>query len=172
MYSSFKDNIWGADLTDMQLISKVKTGLRFLLCVIDIYSKYVLVLLMLFKIILKESNRRPNKIWVDKGSEFYNISFKKWLKDNDIKMYSIHNERKSVIAERFIRTLKNKIYKYMSSVSKNVYIDKLDDIVGEYNNRYYRTIKMKHVDVIKIIHILILRKKLIIKIQNLKQVIM
>ena len=77
MYSSFKDNIWGADLTDMQLISKVKTGFRFLLCVIDIYSKYVLVLLMLFKIILKESNRRPNKIWVDKGSEFYNISFKK-----------------------------------------------------------------------------------------------
>ena len=147
MYSSFRDNIWGADLTDMQLISKVKTGFRFLLCVIDIYSKYVLVLLMLFKIILKESNRRPNKIWVDKGSEFYNISFKKWLKDNDIKMYSIHNERKSVIAERFIRTLKNKIYKYMSSISKNVYIDKLDDIVNEYNNTYHKTIKMKPIDV-------------------------
>ena len=61
-------------------------------------------------------------------------------------MYSIHNEGKSVVAKRFIRTLKTKIYKYMTSVSKNVYIDKLDDIVGEYNNTY-RTIKMKPVDV-------------------------
>ena len=62
-------------------------------------------------------------------------------------MYSVHNEGKSVVAERFIRTLKNKIYKYMTSVSKNVYIDKLDDIVDEYNNTYHRTIKMKPVDV-------------------------
>ena len=78
------------------------------------------------------------------------------LKDNDIEIYSIHNEGKSVVAERFIRTLKQtkivmyfqtKIYKYMTSVSKNVYIDKLDDIVGEYNNTYHRTIKMKPVDV-------------------------
>ena len=83
---------------------------------------------------MKESDRKPNKIWVDKGSEFYNNSFKKWLKDNDIEMYSIHNEGKSVAAGRFIRTLKAKIYKYMTSISKNVYIDKLDDIVNEYNN--------------------------------------
>ena len=55
--------------------------------------------------ILKESDIKPNKIWVDKGSKFYNNSFKKWLKDNDIEMYSIHNEGKSVVAERFIRTL-------------------------------------------------------------------
>ena len=61
-------------------------------------------------------------------------------------MYSIHNEEKSVVAERFIRTLKTKIYKYMTSVPKNVYINKLDDIVGEYNNTYYRTIKMKLAD--------------------------
>ena len=62
-------------------------------------------------------------------------------------MYSTHNEGKSVVAERFIRTLKNKIYKYMTSISKNVYIDKLDDIVNEYNNTYHRTIKMKPIDV-------------------------
>ena len=66
---------------------------------------------------------------MNKESDFYNSSFKKWLKDNDIKMYSTNNEGKSVIAERFVRTLKNKIYKYMTSISKNVYIDKLDDIV-------------------------------------------
>ena len=62
-------------------------------------------------------------------------------------MYSTHNEGKSVVAERFIRTLKNKIYKYMTSISKNVYIDKLDDIVNEYKNTYHRTITMKPVDV-------------------------
>ena len=62
-------------------------------------------------------------------------------------MYSIHNKEKSAVAEKFIRTLKTKIYKYMTSISKNVYIDKLDDIVNEYNNTYHRTIKMKPVDV-------------------------
>ena len=96
---------------------------------------------------MKESNRKPNKIWVDKGSEFYNNFFRKWLKDNDIEMYSINNEGKYIVAERFIRRLKTKIYKYMILVSKNVYIDKLDDIVSEYNNTYHRTIKMKPVDV-------------------------
>ena len=102
---------------------------------------------MLFQKILDNSSRKPNKIWVDKESEFYNSSFKKCLKDNDIEMYSTHNEGKSVVAERFIRTLKNKIYKHMTAVSKNVYIDKLDDIVNEYNNTYHRTIKIKPVDV-------------------------
>ena len=63
-------------------------------------------------------------------------------------MYSIHNEGKSVVAERFIRTLKTKIYKYMTAISKNMYIDKLDDIINEYNNTYHRRIKMKPVDVI------------------------
>ena len=70
---------------------------------------------------MKESNRKPKNIWVDKGSEFCNNSFKKWLKDNDTEMYSINNEGKSVIAERFIRTLKNKIFKHMAAVSENVY---------------------------------------------------
>ena len=77
-------------------------------------------------------------------------------------MYSTHNEGKSVVAERFIKTLKNKIYKYMTSISKNVYIDKLEDIVDEYNNTYHKTIKD---------NLLILRKTLIIKIQNFKLVI-
>ena len=141
----------------MQLISKFNKGFRFSLCAIDIFSKYAWVvplkdkkgatIVHAFQKILDKSGQKSNKIWVDKGSEFYNNSFKKWLKDNDIEMYSIHNEGKSVVAERFIRTLKTKIYKYMTSVSKNVYIDKLDDIVGQYNNTYHRTIKIKLVDV-------------------------
>ena len=104
---------------------------------------------MPFQSILKQSNssRKPNKIWVDKGSEFYNASFKKWLRDNDIVMYSTNNEGKSILAERFIRMLKSKIYKYMTSISKNVYIVKLDDIVNEYSNAYHTAIKMKPTDV-------------------------
>ena len=142
----------------MQLLSRYNKGIRFLLCVIDIFSKYAWVvplkdkkgisIVKAFQIILKQSNsRKPNKIWVDKGAEFYNASFKKWLQDNDIVMYSTHNEGKSVVAERFIRTLKSKIYKYMTSISKNVYINKLDDIVNEYNNTYHTTIKIKPIDV-------------------------
>ena len=128
-----------------------------LLCFIDIFSKYTWVVPLkdnkgariadAFQKALKESNTKPNKIWVDKGSEFYNNFFKKWLNDNDIETYSIHNEGKSVVPERFIRTLKTKIYKYMTSVSKNAYIDKLDDIVSEYNNTYHRKFKMKPGDV-------------------------
>ena len=98
-----------------------------------------------FQNILDESNLKPNKVWVDKGSEFNNRSMKSFWQNNDIEMYSMYNEGKSVISERFIRTLRSKIYKYMTSVSKNVYIDKLDDIVNKYNNTYYRTIKMKPV---------------------------
>ena len=90
---------------------------------------------------LKKSNQKLNKIWVDKGSEFYNSSFKKWLKDNDIDMHSTHNKGKSVVAERFIKTLKTKIYKCMTSISQNVYIDKLDDIVNEYNNTYIEQVR-------------------------------
>ena len=157
VYSTFKDNIWGVDLAGMQLLSKYNKGIRFLLCVIDIFSKYAWVvpfkdkkgirIVKAFQIILKQSNRKTNKIWVDKGSEFYNAYFRKWLLDNDAVMYSTHNEGKSVVAERFIRTLKSKIYKYMTSISKNVYIDKLDDIVDEYNKTYHTTIKMKPIDV-------------------------
>ena len=76
-----------------------------------------------FQSILDNSKSKPNKIWVDQGSEFCNNFFKKWLKDNNIEMYSTHNEGKSVVAERFIRTLKNEIYKHMTAISKNVYFN-------------------------------------------------
>ena len=126
VYSAFKDNVWGADLADMQLINKFNKGFRFLLCVIDIFSKDAWAVPLkdkkgvsianAFQKILNDSQRKPNNIWVDKGSEFYNKSMKSWLQDNDIVMYLTHNEGKSVVAERFIKTLKNKIYKYMTSL--------------------------------------------------------
>ena len=157
VYSSFKDNIWGAGLADMQLLSKFNKGIKYLLCVIDLFSKYAFIvplndkkgisIINAFQNVLNKSKRKPNKIWVNKGSEFYNAFFKKWLQDNDIVVYSTNNEGKSVVAEIFIRTLKSKIYKYMTSISKNVYIDKLDAIVNKYNNTYHTTIKMKPIDV-------------------------
>ena len=147
----------------MQLISKYNKGIRYLLCVIDLFSRYACVIPLKnkkgdgivegFKKILddsenaKHSNRKPNKIWVDHGSEFYNNKFKKFLKENDIEMYSTFNEGKSVVAERFVRTLKNKIDKHMTTIGKNVYFNDLDDIVDKYNNTVHSSIKMKPKDV-------------------------
>ena len=102
---------------------------------------------MLFNNNNNNDKTKLNKIWLDKGSEFYNKSIKSFLQNNDIEMYSINNEGKSVISERFIKTLKYKVYKYMTKVSINVCIDKLDDIVNKYNNTYHSTIKIKPVDV-------------------------
>ena len=101
---------------------------------------------MLFKNILIESNRKPKKIWVDKSKEFYDRSMKSWLQDNNKKMHSTHSKGKSVLANKFIRTLKNLIYKYMTSLSKNVYIDNLDCIVNQYNNIYHRKINLNAFD--------------------------
>ena len=139
VYSQFKDNIWGVDLADMQSLSRKDKGIKYLLCAIDLYSKYAFVIPLkdkkgisivnAFNKIIKQSNRKLNKIWVDEGGEFYNNVFGKWLSDNDINMYSTYNEGKSVVAERFVRTLKNKLYKHMTATGKNIYYDVLDDVV-------------------------------------------
>ena len=157
VYSSFTNNIWGVDLADKQSISKYNKGIKYLLCVIDLFSKYVWVILIkdkkgtsivnAFKRILSDSNRKSNKIEVDQGSEFYNKFFKDFLEINKIKIYSTHNEGKSVVAERFIWTLKNKIFKHVSAISKSIYFDVLDDIVQKYNNTVHKTIKMKPIEV-------------------------
>ena len=86
-------------------------------------------------------------MWVDEGGEFYNKLFKRFLTINNIEMYSAYNEEKSVVAERFIRTLKNELFKHMTAVSKNVSFDVLDNIVNKYNNFVHRSIKMKPIDV-------------------------
>ena len=149
VYSRFKDNIWGVDLADMQSLSKKNKGIKYLLCAIDLFSKCTFAVTLkdkkgisitnAFKKILKQSDRKPNKIWVDQGGEFYNHVLKKCLSDNDIIMYSTLNEGKSVVAERFIRTLKKKLYKHMTATGKNVYYDVLDDVVNEYNNTKHIT---------------------------------
>ena len=86
--------------------------------VVPLKDKKRISIVNAFQSILNKSKTKPNKIWVDKGSEFYNASFKKWLQDNDIIIYSTNNEGKSMVAERFITTLKSKIYKYITSLKK------------------------------------------------------
>ena len=125
------------------------------MCAIDLFSKYAWVvplkdkrgitIVNAFQKIISKG-RKPNKVWVDQGGEFYNKLSKRFLKINNIKMCSTYNEGKSVAAERFIRMLKSKIFKHMTTISKNVYFDVLDDIVNKYNNTVHRTIKMKPVD--------------------------
>ena len=137
----------------MQSLSRYNKEIRYLLSAIDLFSKYAWVvpikgasIVHAFKKIISEG-RKPNKIWVDQGSEFYNKSFTDFLKMNNIEMYSTFNEGKSVVAERFIRTLKNKIFKHMAAISKNVCV--LHDIVNKYNNTVHKAIKMEPIDVTK-----------------------
>ena len=127
-YSSYRYNIWGVYLADMQLISEFNNGIRFLLYVIGVFSKCAWIIplndkigaaiINLFQSILNDSKRKPNTIWVDTGSEFYNGLMKLWLEKYDIELYSTHNEGKSVVPERFTRTLKSRVYQYMTSISK------------------------------------------------------
>ena len=146
----------GRYLADMQSLSKYNKGIKYLLCAIDLFSKYAWVvplndkrgisIVNAFQKIISEG-RKPNKIWVDQGGEFYKKYFKRFLGINNIEMYSTYNKGKYVVAERFIQTLKSKIFKHMTAVSKNVYFDVLDDIVNKCNNAVHRSIKMKSIDV-------------------------
>ena len=121
----------------MQSLSNCNKGIKYLLCAMDLFSKYAWVvplkdkqgisIVYAFQKVISEG-RKPNKIWVDQGGEFCNNYFKRFLKINGIEMYSTYNEGKSVVAERFIKTLKNKIVKHMTAVSKKFYFDVLDDI--------------------------------------------
>ena len=113
VYARFKDNIWAADLAEMESLSSKNKNVKYLLCVIDVFTKYAWVkplkdkkgktVLNAFMEIVNESNRKPNKLWVDQGREFYNKLMQEWLDNNHSLMYSTHNEDKSVIAERFIK---------------------------------------------------------------------
>ena len=126
------------------------------MCAIDLFSKYAWVvplkdkrgisIVNAFQKIISKG-RKQNKIWVDHGREFYSKLFKRFLKINAIEMYSTYNKGKSVVTERFIRTLKNKIFKHTTAVSKNIYFDVLGDIIDKYDNTVDKTIKMKPIDV-------------------------
>ena len=140
----------------MQSLSKYNKGIKYLLSAIDLFSKYIWVvpfkdkreisIVNAFEKIISEG-RKLNKIWVDQGGGLYTNLFKRFLKTNNIEMHSTYNKGKSVVAKRFIMTLKNKIFKHMTAVSKNVYFDVLKDVLDKYNYTVHRSIKMKPIDV-------------------------
>jgi hypothetical protein len=135
----FPNDIWSADLIDLQSLAPVNDDVKYILLIIDIYSRYI----WLFPLQNKESKTvldyfksfetLPNNLWTDLGSEFTNKSFKKWCSDNDINLYHTGGESKAVFAERAIRTIKNNIYGDMIEYNTNRYIDDLINIVRTYN---------------------------------------
>ena len=146
------DKIWAADLVDMQAFSKFNRGFKYLLAVIDVFSKYGWLIPLkdktgksvasALKTIFEE--RKPEKMWVDKGKEFYN----KDVKDL-IELYSTENEEKSSVVERWIRTMKENMWKYFTANSTNVYLNQLSSLVKEYNNTRHSSIKMTPVNASK-----------------------
>ena len=144
------DNTWTADLVDMQPYSRWNRGYKYLLTVLDVFSKYAWVvpikdkkgetITKAFKVIV--GKRKPVYLWTDKGTEFYNSNFKEYLKENGITLYSTQNVEKSSVIERFNRTLKSKMFKQFTIQNSTVFTDILPQIVEEYNNTYHSTIKM------------------------------
>lgn len=149
------DDTWQADLIDLQNIAKENNNNRYLLSVIDVFSKYAWVLplknktqesiITAFKFIFK--TRKPKRLHTDAGSEFIGQNAQKFLKENDVKFYILNSEMKASIVERFNRTIKEKMWRYFTKKGNFVYYNILDDLVNAYNNSYHRAIKMRPNDV-------------------------
>lgn len=149
------DDTWQADLVDMQKYSKENRGFKFLLCVIDIFSKYAWVIplknktntsvISAFKKIFSE--RKPKRIQTDQGQEFVGRETQKYLKSEGVQFYIIFSEQKAAIVERFNRTLKEKMWRFFTKSGDYKYINNLNNIVNSYNNSYHRSIKKEPINV-------------------------
>ena len=153
------DEQWEMDLADLPAISDANDGYRYILCCIDVLSKYAWtlslkrktgpVLLEAVKKIIETSGRKPTCIRVDKGGEFVNRHMKEYCKKEGIKLYMAQNEVKAAIVERFQKTLKGYMWRYFTRKNTRRYVDKLQDFVYAYNHRVHRSIKRRPVDVTK-----------------------
>jgi hypothetical protein len=153
------DEIWSADLMDKQKISRYNKGFKYILTVIDVMSKYAYAIplkskssksiISAFHKLFQSSKRKPQKLWTDQGNEFLNSSFKQLLEDNNIDLYHIYNEGKACVIERFNRTLGEMIARHMTSNKTKNYINILQKLIDEYNNRYHASIKMTPFDASK-----------------------
>lgn len=152
------DDLWQADLIDMQSYKNCNRGMKYILVVIDCFSKYAWAMpiksksksdvVLAFKHIIKTSMRNPLNLQTDNGTEFYNEDFKKLMKSFNINHYSTYSVKKASIVERLIRTIKNKLYKCFSLNGNYEWIGKtLNDVIWIYNNSKHRTIKFKPVEV-------------------------
>ena len=150
--SNGTDKIWAADLVEMQKFSKWNKGIKYLLMVIDVFSRYGWIkplkdkrnesVSKAFNEIFKKSRRKPSMLWTDKGSEFISKHFKEFLNKTGIKIYHTENEEKSSVVERWIRTMKNRMWKMFTANDSTVYWDKIDKLVDDYNNTKHSSVKM------------------------------
>jgi hypothetical protein len=146
------DDVWSCDLVEMQEWSKQNKGYRYMLNVVDVYSKFAWsvklsdkkgkTVLEAFEQIVDSSGRKPKHIWVDEGKEFYNKDMDAWIKENNITRYSTHGEHKSAVVERFNRTLKAIMWKRFTAENTRNWIDILDKLIFKYNNTKHSAIKM------------------------------
>ena len=144
------DNIWAADLVEMGKFSKWNKGIKYLLMVIDVFSKFGWIRPLkdkrgqsvadAFRSIF--AKRKPKMLWSDKGSEFFNAIMKDLLDKNGIKLYTTENEEKSSVVERWNRTMKEQIFRMFSANNNTIYFDKLDKLVNQYNHRFHSSIRM------------------------------
>ena len=145
------DEIWAADLVEMGRFSEWNKGIKYLLMVIDVFSKFGWIeplqnkkgetVVAAFEKIFK-SGRQPRLLWTDKGKEFYNKNVNQLLSKKNIKLYSTENEEKSSVAERFNRTIKQRMWKMFSANNNTIYIDKIDELLKDYNSSWHRSVRM------------------------------
>ena len=146
------DKLWAGDLIEIQRYSKWNNGIKYLLTIIDVFSKYGWIVPLkdkktesvssAFDLIFKKSKRKPEMLWTDKGSEFISKHFKEFLKKNNVKLYHTENKEKSSIVERWNKTMKYRMWKMFSANNNTIYWDKLDKLVDDYNNTYHSSIEM------------------------------
>ena len=159
VFAKTVDDIWTADLVEMAPLAKFNKGYKYLLMIIDVFSKYGWIVPLktktgaavahAFKEVFHKSGRIPTRLWTDKGKEFYNKTMKELLKrNNNIILYSTENEEKSSVAERWNRTMKRNMWKYFTANNTHKYIDILPALVEKYNNTYHHSIKCKPKDAI------------------------
>ena len=152
VFSGSVDSIWTADLLDIHQYTRQNRGFKFILVVLDVFSRYAWTrplknktgkeVSLAFEDIIRKDGRKPRKLWTDRGTEFYNTNVAHVLKRNGIDLYSTHNEPKATIAERFIRTLREKIESNFTLTQSTVWYDILPELTREYNTSKHRIIKM------------------------------
>ena len=156
MYVRSKENIWSAGLAKMESLSSKNKNVKYLLCVTDVFTKYAWVkslkakksktVLNAFIEIVNESNRKPNKLRIYQGRQFYKQLMQEWLDNNDNLMHSTHKKGKSVIAERFTKTLKAENHKQMTVNDSKSYLSCLNKLPDQYNNTYHHSIDKKTIN--------------------------
>lgn len=160
VYSHYINEIHSADIADMSSFADSNKGYKYILTIIDIYSRYAWCIplkkkntddvLNSFKGLYKKGGvPHPEKLWTDQGGEFYNAKMNAWCKTNNILLYSTHGDHKAAVIERFNRTIKEKLFKTMTQMYTDDWLTYLPNLLKEYNNTVHKTTKQKPIDLFK-----------------------